>query len=318
MPGTPSKREAEDFVRHWLSEHFGFRAETLHRDHILPIDLGVTGVHGDQLIAALHEKFGTDFSELDADAGFGIEDRTPTGGLATIGQLLRDTVPRAPERPHQEIDGPHLDPWEEAWVRVGDLIDAVRLGSWPAGSGRRPRRVGRQGTPGQQPGKPPASVIGTLGRVSGRAFTNRTREQIARPGFLPNRALRVPWRGFRRESALRCPWCGRRELVFLDTRFGDHDFTCAACDRDATLRCWSRALVRLSAFLGFGAHIAVVVVVPAVPWLLGWKIVGAWCFLAALTFGFFLMTGLGQARRLPDGARPRSPDTKVPSSEARQ
>lgn len=314
MAPHPSRQDAEDFICAWLSGHFGYRPESIHPDHVLPVDLGVAGVHGDLLLGALHERFGTDFSELDADAGFGIEDRSPSGLIVTTVSFLDRTVHGPPDDEGKtDADGEAVtDEWQDAWVRVGDLIDAVHRGRWIPGTAHRRHRDRPPGAPALDPGKPVASALGALGKVSGRAFAEHLRSRISRPATLPDRAPHLPASGFRRDPVARCAWCDRHELIYLDERFDLYDMTCLACGKDSTMTWFTRWMVRLPTV--FGLHMLFIVLFggSALVYLAGHELIALGSLPVTLGILFFLSTGVGQFRRLPGGAKPKHPSPTRP------
>lgn len=304
MASTASREEADDFIRRWLSDGFGYAAGAIDPGHGLAADLGVTGVHADSLLLALHERFGTDFSALDADAGFGIEDRTLSGGLYTLGSIVRHAV--QPARRASRHDGDRTsDEWLGALVTVGDLVEAVHRGAWVSRSNSRWPEIH---APGGDPGKPLMQALGMLGRVSGRAFAERLRHQIVRPSPLPERARRFPESGFRREQALRCPWCERRELVVLEERFGGYDFTCLGCGKDSTMRAWSRWIHGLPTILDISPVLIPLFGLVTLIHFMGHEIIALGSLPAVIAIVSFLSSGIGQTRCLPEGATPKTSD----------
>lgn len=309
---THSRRDIEDLIGHWLSEHIRRVVHTIGPDQILAIDFGAAGDDADLLLATIHAKFGTDFSELDADAGFGTDEWTPVAGNAGLPSLCELIVPKALRvfGDGGPPPGMAFDPWVDAMVRVSDLVEAIEHGAWAHRD--RPRTVpeARLDPLSERPGTPPFADITAANLRAVHHYLRTLRAQIRHPGVpLPEHAWRNPVNGFRRLQPIRCPWCDRRELVSLDpSRFGDWSYTCLACGGDSTLLNWSHAITKATNRLRVDAAFALLLALGAAAWLCSLPGTFILCMLAALVYAFFLMTGRGQTRRLPGGAPPRPPE----------
>lgn len=305
MAPARSKQDVEDFLRLWLADNFGFDENVLFPEQLLAIDFGVSGEDSRFLLEELHQRFGTDFSELDHDAAFGV-DISPPVGLAMVhyylGELLALRILQSVGVTGLRSSLPPLVvPGRDGWMCVGDLVDAVARGAWTGRVssqryGSIPRRAPR--------GRRVAGAVGAYNRVASAVIADCTRGRVTRPGRLPDRAFRDPEEGFHRERRIQCPWCLRRELVALDLPGPDWIYACLDCGGLAALLDWSRTM---RTFLGGYGIRLLLLAMPGIPFLLHWPGATLLGLFASLGIGGYLLTGVGQTRRLPGGAPPQPP-----------